>query len=219
MEKLDDSYKARGLRKQLIRVLVEKGIVQPNLLEAIGKVPRHFFLDKIFLEHAYVDKAFPIGEGQTISQPYTVAFQTELLVVQPNKKILEIGTGSGYQAAILGELSDHVYTIEILEPLGIRAIELLKILGYTNVNTKIGDGYLGWEEYAPFDAIIVTCAPSDIPDPLKKQLKEGGRMIIPIGGRTSQRLILLEKVKGKMRERTVLDVLFVPMIDKSGKKY
>ena len=168
---------------------------------------------------AYEDRPLPIGEGQTISQPYIVALMTETLELEKDMKVLEVGTGSGYQAAILAEIVKEVYSIEIVESLGLKAKKLLKTLNYQNIDLKIGDGYKGWEEHAPFDAIIVTCAPANIPDPLKNQLKEGGRMIIPMGGRMTQELVLLEKKKGKLIKQVVTAVRFVPMVRNDGKRY
>jgi protein-L-isoaspartate(D-aspartate) O-methyltransferase len=153
----------------------------------------------------------PIGHNQTISQPYIVAYMTEILNPDSNKKVLEIGTGSGYQAAILSLLYKEVYTVEIIEALGAKAKRLFDEEGYKNIKVKTGDGYEGWKEYAPFDAIIVTCAPTDIPQPLIEQLAEGGKMIIPVGGYYSQVLILLEKRNGKIIETETLPVIFVPM--------
>jgi len=161
----------------------------------------------------------PIGEGQTISQPYIVAYMTQILNLSKTDKVLEIGTGSGYQAAILGELSNSIYTIEIITSLGSRASRLLQEMGYSNIKVKIGDGYQGWEEYAPFDAIIVTCAPTEIPNALKNQLKEGGRIIIPVGSLYYQNLVYLRKVNNQIKEEKVFPVRFVPMVNTSGKKY
>ena len=160
---------------------------------------------------AYADYPLPIGQGQTISQPYIVAFMTEQLEPKPTDRVLEIGTGSGYQAAVLAEMVAEVYTIEIIEELAQRAAADLKRLGYTNVNVRAGDGYQGWAEAAPFDAIIVTCAPEHVPQPLIDQLKEGGRMIIPIGRAWNQELVLLRKRGGKLEQHAVLPVSFVPM--------
>lgn len=196
-----------------------RGITDSLIIEAFLKVPRHRFVPEEFIKMAYTDGALPIGEGQTISQPYIVAFMTKVLNLSRTDKVLEIGTGSGYQAAILGELSDSVFTIEIIESLGKKSGELLQEMGYNNVKVKIGDGYQGWKEHAPFDAIIVTCAPTDIPLPLKNQLKEGGRMIIPVGSSYHQDLVYLRKKGNRLIEEKVLPVLFVPMVDSTGKKY
>jgi protein-L-isoaspartate(D-aspartate) O-methyltransferase len=160
---------------------------------------------------AYADHPLPIGQGQTISQPYIVAFMTEKLDAKPTDRVLEIGTGSGYQAAVLAELVAYVYTIEIVDPLARRAAADLKRLGYTNVTVRAGDGYQGWPEAAPFDAVIVTCAPDHVPQPLVDQLKQGGRMIIPVGPANDQSLYLLEKKGTKVERRAILPVRFVPM--------
>jgi len=216
---MEDTYLHKGLRNQLVQTISRKGITDKRVLDAIGEVPRHFFFDSAFIEQAYDDKPFPIGAGQTISQPYIVALMTETLNLEKDDKVLEIGTGSGYQAAILAEIVDSVYTIEIFEKLGKKASQLFDELGYDNIYTKIGDGYKGWPEHAPFDAIIVTAAPSDIPEPLKEQLAEGGRMIIPVGGDAVQELILLKKRNGKIKQQSVLPVRFVPMISDDGEKY
>jgi protein-L-isoaspartate(D-aspartate) O-methyltransferase len=208
------------LRERMVRNQIEsRGIKSPAVLTAMRKVERHRFVPKELMPLAYDDSPLPIGDGQTISQPYIVAFMTEALDLTPTDKVLEIGTGSGYQAAVLGELCAEVYTIEIFESLANRSGELLRKLGYSNVHVRHGDGYLGWPEQSPFDAIIVTCSPTAIPKPLQDQLKEGGRMIIPVGERPGQELVLVTKKGGKIRQERVLSVLFVPMIDKDGKKY
>jgi protein-L-isoaspartate(D-aspartate) O-methyltransferase len=182
-----------------------------RVLAAMEKVPRHEFVPMHLRDQAYEDCPLPIGHGQTISQPYIVAFMTEQLAPKPTDRVLEVGTGSGYQAAVLAELVAEVYTIEIIKPLGQRARADLARLGYTNVFVRIGDGYQGWPEAAPFDAIMVTCAPDHVPRPLVEQLKEGGRMIIPVGPLGDQQLYLLEKRSGEVRQRAVLPVRFVPM--------
>jgi len=205
--------------QMVVHQIKRRGIKDPKIINAFLKVERHRFVPERYLPNAYEDRPLPIGEGQTISQPYIVAFMTDVLNLSRSDKVLEIGTGSGYQAAILGELSDHVFSIEINAPLGRNADKLLKELGYTNVKVKVGDGYKGWEEHAPYDAIIVTCAPSHVPAPLKEQLREGGRMIIPVGGTFNQSLVLLRKKDNVLEEENVLPVLFVPMVDPSGKKY
>ena len=186
------------------------------MLEAIGTVPRHQFVPEDEMPYAYENRPLPIGRGQTISQPYIVAIMTDLLKVTSNSKVLELGTGSGYQAAILAELVDQVYSIEIIEFLGEQARKRLKRLGYSNVKVKIGDGYYGWEEHGPFDAIIVTAAGSHIPPPLIKQLKPGGRLMIPIGSAfMTQQLLLVNKEKdGKIITRQILPVRFVPLTGK-----
>ena len=185
----------------------------------MGAVKRHLFVPESLRSKAYDDRPLPIGHGQTISQPYIVALMTEKLDPRKTDRILEIGTGSGYQAAVLAELVDEVYSIEIVEPLGKRAAETLKALDYANVHLRIGDGYQGWPEHAPFDAIIVTCAPEKIPQPLIDQLKEGGRMMIPVGRQFgAQDLYLLEKKDGEILKTAILPVRFVPMTGKSKSK-
>jgi protein-L-isoaspartate(D-aspartate) O-methyltransferase len=196
-----------------------RGVTDENVLSAMLKVERHRFVPEAYRLEAYEDYPLPIGEGQTISQPYIVAFMTEALELQRHDKVLEIGTGSGYQAAILAEICDSVFTVEIFQSLGLNAGRILNELGYSNVFVRIGDGYQGWEEHAPYDGIIVTCAPDHIPEMLQEQLAEGGRMIIPVGGSYTQELILLEKKAGKLQKKNVLPVRFVPMIDKNGNKY
>jgi protein-L-isoaspartate(D-aspartate) O-methyltransferase len=208
------------LRHHMVKTQIEaRGINDPKVIRAFQKVERHRFILPEYLPKAYEDYPLPIDEGQTISQPYIVAFMTEALDLKPSNKILEIGTGSGYQAAILAEICDSVFTIEIFPKLGEKAKDLFSELGYKNIFSKIGDGYKGWPENAPFDAIIVTCSPTHIPQPLKDQLAEGGRMIIPIGSYPSQSLVLLEKQKGKIKQKKILPVRFVPMINDKGGKY
>lgn len=199
--------------------IAARGVTDEKVLAAMRKVERHQFVPREYQKFAYSDRPLPIGEGQTISQPYVVAFMTEILNLKKDDKILEIGTGSGYQAAILAELSDYVWTIEVNPHLAARAEEALVNNGYEKVHVKVGDGFEGWPEYAPFDAVIVTCAPSDVPAPLREQLAEGGRMIIPVGGGFSQELILLKKIEGKLVRREVLPVRFVPMINQDGVRY
>jgi len=185
----------------------------------MAKVPRHLFVPEAVRAEAYEDHPLPIGYGQTISQPYIVAYMTELLEPRPADKALEVGTGSGYQAAVLGELVKEVYTIEIVEPLGLRARETLRNLGYTNVHVRIGDGYKGWPEAAPFDCIIVTCAPDHVPPPLIEQLREGGRMVIPVGGFLGgQQLVLLKKEGGELIRKATLPVVFVPMTGEAQRR-
>jgi protein-L-isoaspartate(D-aspartate) O-methyltransferase len=207
-------------RSEMVRDQIKlRGVRDARVLAAMQKVERHRFVPLEYRAETYADYPLPIGDGQTISQPYIVAFMTEALELKPTDKVLEIGTGSGYQAAILAELCDSVYTIEIFESLAVSAMKILQELGYKNVFVKAGDGYQGWEEHAPFDGIIVTCAPERIPPLLEEQLAEGGRMIIPVGAAYTQELILLEKKKGKLEKKSVLPVRFVPMIDKEGDKY
>lgn len=192
--------------------LKDRGIRSEAVIRAMLQTPREEFVPGEYRKHAYEDGPLPIGYGQTISQPYIVALMTELLEPKPGHRILEVGTGSGYQAAVLSGLVRDVYTIEIVTPLAERAKEVLSRLGFKNVHVRAGDGYLGWPEEAPFDAIIVTCAPEAVPEPLVKQLAEGGRLVIPIGERGGvQKLIRMTKTKGKLHEEEVLDVRFVPL--------
>ena len=188
-------------------------VTDKRVLGVMRVAPRHAFVPKRYQAEAYADSPLPIGHGQTISQPYIVALMTELLELTPKHKVLEIGTGSGYQAAVLAHLTPHVFTIEIVEPLAKRAAKTLKDQGYKDVHTRHGDGYFGWEEQGPFDAIIVTCAAGHLPPPLWKQLKPGGRIIIPIGGPYEvQRLVLITKTEdGKRKSKSVLPVRFVPL--------
>jgi protein-L-isoaspartate(D-aspartate) O-methyltransferase len=210
----------KKLRNQMVTTQIEaRGVKNKKVLEAMRKVERHKFVPKEYMSAAYEDHPLPIGEGQTISQPYIVALMTEVLDPDGTKKVLEIGTGSGYQAAVLAELVQSVYSIEIIDVLGKRAEKTLSDLGYKNVNVKTGDGYNGWKEHGPYDAIIVTCAPSHIPQPLKDQLTEGGRMVIPVGERYHQELILLTKEKGMIKQKEIIPVVFVPMFGDDRKKY
>ncbi len=189
-----------------------RGIKDERVLAAMAKVPREEFVPQDSRAASYDDGPLPIGYDQTISQPYIVAFMTEQLRPKPSDRVLEVGTGSGYQAAILAELVADVYTIEIVEPLAKNAEATLPRLGYKNIHMKVGDGYKGWPEEAPFDAIIVTCAPDKVPQPLIDQLKDGGRMVIPVGERFAQQLYLLEKKNGQLKESVSLPVRFVPMM-------
>jgi protein-L-isoaspartate(D-aspartate) O-methyltransferase len=197
--------------------IIARGVSDVRVLNAMRKVPRESFIPESLRELSYRDGPLPIGSDQTISQPFMVALMTEKLQLKPSDRVLEIGTGSGYQAAILAELAAQVYTIEIIESLGKKAAETLQKLGYKNVQLKIGDGYQGWPEHAPFDAIIVTCAPEKIPQPLIAQTKEGGRIIIPVGRLPEQKLYLLEKKAGRLEQREILPVLFVPMTGEAQK--
>lgn len=207
-------------REQMVKWQIEaRGVTDKRVLDAMRKVERHLFVPAELASYAYADQPLPVGYNQTISQPYIVAFMTEALKLDPGSKVLEIGTGSGYQAAVLAEICDSVFSVEIVQELGKKAKNLLKILRYDNVFVKIGDGYKGWSEFAPFDAIIVTCAPTHVPDPLKEQLVEGGKMIIPVGETNYQELILMVKKKGRLIQQAVLPVRFVPMVDKNKNKY
>lgn len=215
---LKDSYKHKGMRKSLVRKLREKGITNESVLDAIGKIPRHWFFDDIFVEHAYQDKAFPIAEGQTISQPYTVAFQTDLLDVAPGKKILEIGTGSGYQACVLVENGVDLVTIEYKEKLSRLAQRMLKYMGYTP-RFIIGDGSLGYDKFAPYDGIIVTAGAPTVPQALIDQLKSGGHLVIPVGDRKTQRMLRLTKQPdGRITKEEYSNFSFVPLLGDDGWK-
>ena len=197
-------------RARLIRIIKDKGVTNAKVLAAMNKVQRHLFVPAAYRAQAYNDHPLPIGQDQTISQPYIVAFMTQALKLSGGEKVLEIGTGSGYQAAVLAEIVKDVYTIEILCPLATRAEKLLKKLDYANIHVRCGDGYKGWPDQAPFDAIIVTAAPEKIPQPLLDQLAVGGRMIVPVG-RFFQNLIVVEKTEKGLIEKSVLPVRFVPM--------
>lgn len=200
------------LRERMVKEqIARRGISHRETLEAMRTVERHRFVPDDFVENAYEDRPLPIGYGQTISQPYIVAYMTEIVKPKPDFRVLEIGTGSGYQAAILSGLVKEVYTIEIIDSLGKQAQKRLAGLNYKNVNVRIGDGYHGWKEKAPFDAIIVTAATEHIPPPLIAQLKEEGRMIVPVGSPfMTQHLMLVEKKRGKMRTSSMMPVQFVP---------
>jgi len=204
---------ALARQRMVAEQLVAPGrdITNLQVLAVMGRVPRHEFVPERLRPDAYQDRPLPIGQGQTISQPYIVAFMTEQLEPKPTDRVLEIGTGSGYQAAVLAELVAQVYTIEIIDELAQRAAADLKRLGYTNLHVRAGDGYQGWAEAAPFDAIIVTCAPERVPQPLIDQLKDDGRIVIPVGRASNQELVLLRKRGGKLEQRAVLPVSFVPM--------
>jgi len=207
-------FKARfNDRNKMVRVIMNYGVKDLSILRAMVGVPRHFFVPRALASRAYYDTPLPIGFGQTISQPYIVAEMTRQLHLKPTSRVLEIGTGSGYQAAVLTEFTPHVYSIEIVKPLAEAAKARFKNLGYHVIKTRRGDGYHGWPDKAPFDAIIVTCAAGQIPPPLVKQLARGGRMIIPVGGAFSrQSLMLVVKDKnGKVRSRSLMAVRFVPL--------
>lgn len=199
--------------------IIARGVVDDAVVRAMRSVPRHRFVPDALRDQAYADRPLPIGEGQTISQPYIVAFMTAGLELKPGEKILEIGTGSGYQAAILQEMGLKVYSIEINRKLADQAKCALVATGYGDVQLRVGDGYKGWGEHGPFDAIIVTCAPSQVPQPLIDQLSERGRMIIPVDVQFGQELVVLRKKDGKLIREDVLAVRFVPMINEQGKKY
>ena len=214
----DDRFK-NAREKMVKHDLKGRDINDKKVLSAMGKVKRHLFVEKSLWNVAYNDYPLSIDEGQTISQPYIVALMTQCLNLKPTDKVLEIGTGSGYQAAVLAELVDQVYSIEMREKLAKEASLKLKELGYQNVKVKQGDGYFGWPSYAPFDAIIVTCAANHIAPPLTQQLKEGGRLIIPLGSTLfHQTLTLITKVKGELEVKHISGVRFVPMIGETEKK-
>jgi protein-L-isoaspartate(D-aspartate) O-methyltransferase len=209
---MTDTFEAKGKRKKLVAELRKKGISDEEVLRAIDTVPRHLFMDPAFLIHAYVDKAFPITSGQTISQPYTVAVQSSLLRVKKRDKILEIGTGSGYQAAILAEMGAKVYTIERYRDLFIKAQRTLTSLGYS-ADFFYGDGYEGKSQYGPFDGIIITAAVSEVPDILLHQLKTGGRLVVPLGGSGSQVMTVVERTGPESFEHSEHgNFVFVPML-------
>ncbi len=214
----EDSYRHRGLRKALIRTLEKKGIDDPKVLAAINQVPRHVFFDQAFLEHAYQDKAFPIGEGQTISQPYTVAIQTQLMQIEPGDKVLEIGTGSGYQCCVLLELGAKVYTIEYLKSLHLKARQMLPLMGY-NAHFIHGDGSKGLPAYAPYDKIIVTAGAPSVPQALIEQLSDNGILVIPVGGSSRQKMITIQKKPdGKLIKKEHNYFSFVPLLGEEGWK-
>jgi len=206
---IESIYQLRRL-KMVEEQIALRDVIDGEVLRAMKKVPRHRFVPEHLTDMAYCDTPLPIGMGQTISQPYIVAFMTELLCPVKGMKVLEIGTGSGYQAAVLAEMGAEVYTVEILEPLSLFARSVINGLGYQNVHFRTGDGYLGWEEHAPYDAIIVTAAPGEIPEPLREQLRVGGKMVIPVGN-DMQELVLLTKRKDGFDEEKVAPVMFVPM--------
>lgn len=208
--------KFREVRHRMVREAIEQeGIKDPRVLDAMRTVPRHEFVKPAQQKEAYHDTALAIGYQQTISPPFVVAYMTETIEPKPTDRVLEIGTGSGYQAAVLSGLVKEVYTIEIVEPLGKEAERKLKKLGYDNVHCKVGDGYLGWPEHAPFDKIIVTCSPENVPRPLVEQLRDGGKLLIPLGERYQQAFHLFEKKEGKLSQAKLIPTLFVPMTGKS----
>lgn len=207
----------KSLQEEMVtQQIMRRGVVTPRVIEAFKKVPRHLFVPEQFQSHSYNDHPLPIGEGQTISQPYIVALMTDLLDISGEDKVLEIGTGSGYQAAILAELGKEVYTIERHKLLAERAEKIFKELNYQNVKVLVGDGTKGWKEFSPYQKIIVTASAPDVPQPLFIQLDEMGKLVIPIGGRWSQDLVLIEKRKGKMIRKSVCGCVFVPLIGEYG---
>ncbi|MBI5166595.1 MAG: protein-L-isoaspartate(D-aspartate) O-methyltransferase [candidate division NC10 bacterium] len=210
---VEDSRFEKARREMVERQLKARDITDPSVLRAMGEVPRHLFIDRGSWSKAYDDRPLPIGEGQTISQPYIVALMTQLLRLKGGEKVLEVGTGSGYHAAVLSKLVDKVYTVEIIRSLGEKAKDRFRTLGYKNVEVKLGDGYYGWKEHAPFDAIVVTAAANHLPPPLLDQLKDGGRMSIPVGAPFYvQTLMLVEKQKGRIITNHITQVLFVPLL-------
>tara|TARA_B110000003_G_scaffold26102_1_gene24867 strand:- start:469 stop:1110 length:642 start_codon:yes stop_codon:yes gene_type:complete len=210
---LKDTFKHKGLRKQLVATLVSKGITDVSVLEAIGSIPRHLFMDSSFLDHAYQDKAFPIAANQTISQPYTVAFQSELLEVSPEDKVLEIGTGSGYQAAVLCLLGAHVYSIERQIELFKKTSKFLPKIGYVAKRLIFGDGYKGLPDEAPFDRIIVTAGAPFVPKPLMSQLKIGGRLVIPVGDKDQIMTLYIRKGAKEFEKHELGNFKFVPLLE------
>jgi protein-L-isoaspartate(D-aspartate) O-methyltransferase len=213
-----DDPTAPARNRMVQRHLAERGIKNPRVLEAFRTVPRHRFLPPESRRLAYDDESIPIGEGQTITPPYDVAYMTELLNPKPEDRVYEVGTGSGYQSAILSRIVKEVYSVEIHAPLSKRATGVHKELGYKNIHTRIGDGYEGWPEAAPFDAIIVTCAPEKVPQPLVDQLKEGGRLVIPIGSRFDQTVYMGDKHDGKVKLKAIKPTLFVPMTGRAQRE-
>lgn len=214
---MEDNYRHKGMRRQLVKTVRSKGIKDEKILNAIGKIPRHYFLmDSALVEHAYEDKAFPIGEGQTISQPYTVAFQTEILKVQPKDKVLEIGTGSGYQAIVLLELGADLYSIEYQKKLYERTKKFLPQIGY-QANLFYGDGSKGLSRFAPYDKIIVTAGAPTVPSELINQLKIGGILIIPVGNSKTQKMLRVTKLENnKLSTEEFSDFKFVPLLGADG---
>jgi len=214
MRTFDDTYRHKGLRKQLVDIIRKKGISDERVLDAIFRIPRHFFMDSGFDKIAYEDRAFPIAEGQTISQPYTVAYQTQLLEIKPQEKILEVGTGSAYQASVLAEMGAQVYTIERQKKLFELNKSFSYLKKYPSIRFFFGDGYEGLPTYAPFDKIIVTAAAPAVPQKLIEQLKVGGRMVIPVGEGNVQRMLRVTKLAGDVVTEEIFDNFsFVPMVE------
>ena len=207
-----DSYKHKGLRNKLVEELINKGIKDLSVLDAIANVPRHLFMDSGFIDHAYQDKAFPIGSGQTISQPFTVAFQTELLNVKKGDKILEIGTGSGYQAAVLCEIGAKVFTIERIKELYRKTSVFLPSINYRPKKMIYGDGNIGYVEESPYDGIIVTAGALEIPEKLFTQLKVGGRLVVPIGAEVQKMVLYIKKAENEYEIKDFGDFQFVPLL-------
>lgn len=215
---MTDNYRHKGLRRKLVAALAQKGIESKRVLSAIELVPRHFFLDKSFESKAYIDKAFPIGNDQTISQPFTVAFQSQLLAIKKREKVLEIGTGSGYQAAILGALGARVFTIERQEDLYKKSRKLLHQLGFGNIRCYFKDGYKGLAEFAPFDKIIVTAGAAEVPEALLKQLKIGGFLVIPVGEKVQKMQRIIKISEEELRTEEWGDFKFVPFLKGVNKR-
>ena len=217
MRPIEDTYRHKGLRNKLVETVRSKGITDENVLAAIGKIPRHFFLDSAFDDVAYEDRAFPIGEGQTISQPYTVAYQSQLLEIKKFEKVLEIGTGSAYQACVLAEMGAMVYTIERQKKLFDANKNFAQLRKYPSIKFFYGDGYEGLPTYAPFDKVIITAAAPEIPQKLIQQLKPGGMMVIPLGAGELQRMMRITRMpNGALKEEVFDHFSFVPMVE--GKK-
>lgn len=217
IRKFEDTYKHKGLRNGLTDKLRQKGIKDETVLKAINAIPRHYFIPSEFEIHAYEDKAFPIGAGQTISQPYTVAYQTQLLQLKPGDKVLEIGTGSGYQASVLLACKANVFSIERHAILSKHAATILHLIGDKNLHLKIGDGTVGWKENAPYDKIIVTAGAPSVPKILFNQLKEGGSLVIPVGNDTKQKMVRITRLVGnEIKTEIFEDFSFVPLIGENG---
>ncbi|MDH7914018.1 protein-L-isoaspartate(D-aspartate) O-methyltransferase [Winogradskyella sp. SYSU M77433] len=210
---MKDTFKHQGMRQQLVDTLIKKGITNEKVLKAIGKIPRHLFMDSGFIDHAYVDKAFPIAADQTISQPYTVAFQSELLQIQPGHKVLEIGTGSGYQTAVLLELGAKVFSIERQQELFKKTSKFLPKIGYRAKKLIFGDGYKGLPEEAPFDSVIVTAGAPFVPKPLMSQIKIGGRLVIPVGDDVQTMTLFIRKGAKEFEKHEFGEFRFVPLLE------